>query len=77
MNLLLGKTIANKNSDIFLRIIHNICKIKLTPSYFSYIKIFAYISYQMHELWSFAMFYHLLNRFPQATVLVLAENDLI
>ena len=42
MNLLLGKTIANKNSDIFLRIIHNICKIKLTPSYFSYINICLY-----------------------------------
>ena len=43
----------------FFRVIHNICKIKLTPSSFSYI---YYISYQM---WSCATFYHLLNRFPQ------------
>ena len=42
MNLLIGKTVANKNSDIFLRIIHNICKIKLAPSYFSYIHICLY-----------------------------------
>ena len=59
MNLLIGQTVANKNSDIFLRVIHNISKIKLTPSYFSYI---YYIPYQM---WSYATFYHLLNRFPQ------------
>ena len=27
---------ANRHSDIFLRIIHNICKIKLTLRYFLY-----------------------------------------
>ena len=30
INLLIWKTAANKQSDIFLRIIHNICKTKLT-----------------------------------------------
>ena len=44
------KTAANKHSDIFLRIIHNICKIKLKLIYFSYI----------------LPFYHSLNRFSQA-----------
>ena len=61
MNLLIEKTAANKHPDIFLRIIHNICKIKLTFRYFSYI----YISYQMYETWSCVTFYHSLNRFPQ------------
>ena len=36
MNLLIEKTAANKHSDIFLRILHNICKIKLILRYFSY-----------------------------------------
>ena len=47
---LIEKTAANKHSDIFLRIIHNKCKIKLKLIYFSYI----------------LPFYHSLNRFPQA-----------
>ena len=37
MNLLIEKTATNKYSDIFLRIVHNICKIRLTLQYFSYI----------------------------------------
>ena len=44
------KAAANKHSDIFFRIVHNICKIKLKLIYFSYI----------------LPFYHSLNRFPQA-----------
>ena len=39
------KIAANKQSDIFLRIIHNIYKIKLKLWYFLYI----YISYQMYR----------------------------
>ena len=62
MNLLIGKTTTNKHSDIFLRIIHTIYKIKLKLRYFSYI----YISYQMYITWSCVAFYHLLNTFPQA-----------
>ena len=42
MSLLIGETLANKNSDISLRIIHNICKINLTSSYFLYIYICLY-----------------------------------
>ena len=61
MDLLIGKTVANKTSEIFLRIILNICKIKLTPSSFSYIYICLYFL----SMWSSATFYHLLNRFPQ------------
>ena len=46
MNLLIGKPVANKNSDIYLGIIHNICKINLTSSYFLYIYIcFYFLSY--------------------------------
>ena len=30
MSLLIEKTAAKRHSDIFLRVIHNICKIKLT-----------------------------------------------
>ena len=30
MNLLVEKTATNRHSDIFLRILHNICQIKLT-----------------------------------------------
>ena len=64
MNLLIGKAAANKHSDIFLRTIHNIWKIKLTLSYFSYV----YTPYQMYKMWSNCI---------SATVLVLTENDLI
>ena len=75
MNLLIKNTATNKHSNIFLRIIHNICKITLTLRYF----IAIYISYQMYKTWSCVTFYH---SFPQAndnriTVLVLSENDLI
>ena len=38
---------ANKHSDIILRIIHNIRKIKLTLRYYSYI----YIPYQVYKTW--------------------------
>ena len=62
MNLLIEKTVANINSDVFLRIIHNICKIKWTLRYFPYI----YICYQIYKTWSCVTFYHSLNRFPQA-----------
>ena len=62
MNLLIEKTAANKHLDIFLRIVHNISKIKLTPSYFSYI----YISYQICITWRCATFYRLLKRFRHA-----------
>ena len=48
MNLLIEKTVANKQSDVFLRITHNICRIMLTLRYISYI----YISYQMCKTWS-------------------------
>ena len=67
INLLIGKTAAEKNSDIFLRIIHKTCKIKLTLLLLStfHIFIFAYISYQMYEIWSCVTFCHLLNRFLQ------------
>ena len=41
MNVLIEKTAANKHSNIFLRIIHDICKIKIKISD-------IYISYQMH-----------------------------
>ena len=61
INLLTEKSAANKYSDIFLRIDHNICKIKVTLSYFSYINI----SYQMYKTWSCWTFHHSLNRFPQ------------
>ena len=62
-NLLIEKTTANRHSDIFLRILHDICKIKLTFRYLSYI----YISYQMYKSWSCVTFYHSWwNRFPQA-----------
>ena len=54
-------TAANKYSDIFLRIIHIICKIQSTLRYFSYI----YISYQMYRTRNCRTFYHSLNRFPQ------------
>ena len=60
MNLLIEKTVANNQSDIFLRITHNVCKIKLALRYFSYI----YISYQLYKTWSCVTFYHSLNRFP-------------
>ena len=46
MSLLIEKTVTKRYPDIFLRIIHNICKIKLTLRYFSYI----YISYKMYKL---------------------------
>ena len=67
INLLIGKTAAEKNSDIFLRIIHKTCQIKLTLLLLStfHIFIFAYISYQMYEIWSCVTFCHLLNRFLQ------------
>ena len=48
MNLLIEKTVANKQSDVFLRITLNICRIMLTLRYISYI----YISYQMCKTWS-------------------------
>ena len=60
-SLLIEKTAAKRHSDIFLRIIHNICKIKLTRRYFSNI----YISYQMYKSWSCVTFYHSWNKFPQ------------
>ena len=63
-NLLIEKTAANKHSNFFLRIIHNICKIQLTLRYFLYI----YIPYQMYAMWSCVKFYYSLNRFPQANV---------
>ena len=56
------KTAPNKQSDIFLRITHNICKIMSARRYFSYI----YIYYQIYETWSCVTFYHSLNRFPKA-----------
>ena len=59
--LLIEKTAASKHSDIFLRIIHNICKIMLTLRCFLYI----YISYQIFI--ACRTYYHSLNRFPQAT----------
>ena len=43
MNLLIKA--ANKHSDIFLRIIHNICKVTLALTYFSSI----YISYKIYK----------------------------
>ena len=46
LNSLTGKKAANKNSDIFLRIIHNICKITLILKYF----LSIYISYQMCKM---------------------------
>ena len=61
MNLLTEKTAANKQSDIFLRITHNICKITLTLRCLSYICI----CYQMYKTWSSVTCYHSLNRFPQ------------
>ena len=54
MNLLIKKIAANKHSGIVLRIICNICKIKLKLSYFSYI----YISYHMYITWNCVTFYH-------------------
>ena len=45
------KRAANNHSDIFLRIIYNIFKIKLKLRYFWYINI---ISYQMYIPWSCA-----------------------
>ena len=36
------KDSRNKHSDIFLRIIHNICKIKLRVRYFSYYYYHSY-----------------------------------
>ena len=42
------KDSRKKHSGIFLRIIHNICKITLKLSYFSYI----YISYHMYKAWN-------------------------
>ena len=60
INLLIEKTVAIKHSDIFLRIMYNICKIKLTRKYFSYI----YISYQMYKTGSCVTFHHPLNRIP-------------
>ena len=58
MNLLIEKIVAYKNSDIsqncskiqnskILRTIHNICKINLTPSYFSYAYICFYFLYNV------------------------------
>ena len=61
INLLIEKTAANKHSDIFLIIIHDICKIVNTIRCFSYI----YIPYQIYKKWSCWTFYHSLNRFPQ------------
>ena len=46
LNSLTEKKAANKNSDIFLRIIHNICKITLILKYF----LSIYISYQMYKM---------------------------
>ena len=62
MDLLIEKLVANKQSDLFLRIPHNICKITLILRYISYI----YISYQMYKTWSCVTYCHSLNRFPQA-----------
>ena len=56
------KTAPNKQSDIFLKITHNICKIMSALRYFSYI----YIYYQIYETWSCVTYYHSLNRFPKA-----------
>ena len=65
INLLIGKKAADNHSDTFLRIINNTCNIKLTLGTF-HIFIFAYISYQIYEIWSSCVtFYHLLNRFLQ------------
>ena len=50
---------SNKHSEIFVRIIHNMCKIQLTHRHFSYI----YISYQMYIC---VKFYPSFYRFPQA-----------
>ena len=64
INLLIEKTAANKDLNFWLKSIHNICKIKLTLRYFSYI----YIPYQMYQTWSCVTFHHSLNRFPEANV---------
>ena len=58
-----GTSNDREHSDISLRIIHNICNIKLTLKYFSYI----HISYQMYKTWSNCI---------STTVFVFAENDL-
>ena len=62
VNLLKEKTTANKHSDIFLRIIHNICEIKLKLRHFSYI----YIAYQIYMTWSCVTFCQSFSKFPQA-----------
>ena len=69
MDLLIEKTVANKQSDLFLRIPHNICKITLILRCISYI----YISYQMCKTWSCVTFNHSL----MTTALALTENDLV
>ena len=61
--MLTEKTTSNRHPDIFLGINHDICKIKLTLRYFSYI----YISYQMYKTRSCWTFYHSLNRLPQGS----------
>ena len=63
--MLIWNTAANKRLNIFLRITHDICKVKLSFRYFSYIYIFC-ISYQMYELWSCVTFYYLLNGLLQS-----------
>ena len=59
--------------DIFLRILHNICQIKLTLRYFSYI----YISFQMDKSWSCVSIHKIDFRKQMTTKLELPEDDLI
>ena len=60
---------ATKQSDIFVRITHNVCKITITLRYFPYI----YISYQMCKMCSCVTWHHLLNRFPQANKISITD----
>ena len=68
MNLLIRA--ANKHSDVFLRIIHNICKITLT--------LFHLFIFPIKCI-KFRAVQHSTIRFQKqtTTVLVIAENDLI
>ena len=63
INLLIKKRAANKHSDIFLRIIHNICKIKLTLDTFCTSLIFIF-PIQCIKCISCVPFYPSLNKFP-------------
>ena len=60
INFLKEKAAANKHSDIYLRIIHWNCKIKLRLKYVPYI----YFSYQKNKMCSCVTFCYSLKRFP-------------